>query len=185
MARADGRILRSDETTLTLAEVREFYALLKQGENDIHDLEMLRDIRIKIRGVLGEYYDRAEALMMQARLHVRNGMPGQIADLDYALAIEKLDSEEGSDYCADIPLKMAEYNWILARLKDRKNYSGDDRMADRILRIHDAVTNAKEFERRGGNIAVKGEPEPISGNGTGEITELRQRVQGTLAPAMD
>lgn len=161
MAKVDGRILRSDETSLTLADVRELYFLLKQGDNDIHDLEMLRDIRIKVKRALGRYYDDAEALMMTARLHMRNGMPAPIADLDYNLALEKLNDEAGNDYVEDIPLKMAEYNWILARLKDRKNYSAsDDRSADRILRIHDAVTNAKEFEYRNGAICVRGEPEP-------------------------
>lgn len=161
----DGRVLRSDNTTLLLCEVRELYKLLQQGDNDIHDIEKLRDIGKKIRGVLGTYYDNADNLLMEARAKMRSGIPAPLVDLEYNLKIEELDQIEGQDLAADVLLKMAEYNWILNRLKDRKGYSGDDRAIERALRIHDAVTNAKPFQYVGNDVWVKGEPEPSAGNG--------------------
>ena len=155
----DGKVLRSNETTLRLYELRELYRLLQQGENDFTDLEMLRDIGKKLKATMGSYYDQSQNLLMQARLKVSNGIPGPLADLEYSVKQEALDDEQGTEFASDVPLKMAEYNWILNRIKDKK-FSGEEKAAERALNILDAIRNAKGFQYVQGKIWVKDEPNP-------------------------
>jgi hypothetical protein len=167
----DGRVLRSDDTTLKFCEVKELYMLLKQGDNDIHDLEKLRDIGVKIRAALGSFYDRCEQLRLEARAAMRDGVPPEIADLNYNLKVEALDNSEGAEFVSDIRLKVSEWMWIKDRIKDRKNYSGQDEAVERMLRIHDVVENAKGYQDLSdGQIWVRGEPVPV------EVAREAQRI---------
>lgn len=157
---SDGKVLRSEDVSLTLREVRELFTMLKQGDNDIDDIEKISSIGKKIRAALGEYYEHADQLGIQSRGKLRGGMHPQMVDLEYNLALETLDESEGGEYVADIPLLMSEWQWAKDRLKDRNNYSGDDRAVERVLRIRDAVENAKNYQKFYDTIWVKGEPQP-------------------------
>lgn len=160
---SDGKVLRSDNVTLIMREVRELYMMIKSGNNDIDDVEKISSIGAKVRRALGEYYEHADQLSVQTRSKLRGGAHPQMVEMEFNLAIETLDETEGTDYVADIPLTIAEWQWIKDRMKDRRDYSGDDRAVERVLRIRDAVNEAKPFQKYiGDQIWVKGEPQPLA-----------------------
>lgn len=159
----DAKVLRSDETTLTQEELRILYSALESGENDIADLKKLTSVGNKIEASLGEYYTKVEAAIMAARSSVRSGVDPQKADAAVNLIVAGLDAQYGQALSEDVLLTTNEWQWLSDRWSKNNKFIGSKDIRIKILRIDEAVTNAKGVAFVGKNKAVwvQGEPEPF------------------------
>lgn len=163
---SDAKVIRSDETILTLQELRLLLSNLESGENTPRDLTTLTSISTKIDDALGEYGEKYYASISAARRKTRElTSQDSLQDIDRALGliIARLDDELGNDPAPDILFKISEWDWMKDRWEGNKKLSGDREMRVKLIRIYDALVNAKGVRFVGKNkIAwVKGEPEPI------------------------
>jgi hypothetical protein len=160
----DGRVIRSNETTLTLVEIRMLMANLESGENDVNDLRKLTSIANKIEEVLGEYGQRVEANLIDARKKLRessnNPEFANIVNAAVSAAIENLDETLGAELAPDIILSMTEWQWALDRWRRNSKFVGIKQIREKLLRIDDALANAKGIRLIGKSVWVKGEPAP-------------------------
>lgn len=153
----DGRVLRSDSVTLTKKELRIFYTTIEQSSNTGDDLEKLDAIAGKIEEVLGEYYELVEAEQTKARNQVIAGTPEPLVNVHMNLKIQELDNNMGIELAEDIILQMEEWFWLKERFNNRTDFVGTKEARKIILRIKDALNNAKGIRFVGKQIWVRGE----------------------------
>lgn len=162
----DARVLRSDENILTLCELRLLLTNLESGDHTTKDLLTLAEISSKIDDALGDYGERCYAAIMTARRKSRElNTPEALGMIDQALGItlSKLDDEFGEELAPDIMFKISEWEWMKDRWTSNKRLRGDREIRHKLIRINDALTNAKgvKFVGKDKLAWVKGEPEPI------------------------
>lgn len=162
----DARIIRSDEVTLTLQELRLLLSNLESSDNTTRDLVTLTAVSTKIDEALGSYGDKYYAAVSAARRKSRElDSQESLLAIDRALGIiiARLDEEFGDISAPDILFKSHELDWMKDRWESNKRLSGDREMRVKLMRIHDALVNSKGVKFVGKNKVawVKGEPEPI------------------------
>jgi hypothetical protein len=159
----DGKVLRSQENTLSLLDLRTLYQTLESGENSLDDVQRLADIGHKIEPVLGEYYERLYAAMLAARASVRQGADQDQANMALGIVSDKLDEEFDAEEAQvpDVFLTMNEWEWIADRWRGSKKFVGVREARERILRINDVVKNALGVKYINDRMWLENEPEPV------------------------
>lgn len=162
----DAKVLRSDETTLVLEELRILYNNLESGEHDSASLKKLTTVGDKLETAMGMYYQQCDAAILRVRAAVRSGADAQTAESAVILVLSTLDADQGQELAADVILTMNEWQWMMERWKDNKRFTGVKEIRLKLLRIEDAIVNAKgvKFINRGKHDSaawIEGEPEPM------------------------
>lgn len=158
----DAKVLRSNETTLVLQEIRILYANLESGDNDIQDLKKLTTIGTKLEECMGEYYEKIDGATTQARINVRSGADPNTTEQVLNLVIAQLDAMYGEGLADDVILTMSEWQWMRDRWKRNNKLIGQKEIRLKILRIDEALENAKGVQFVNKAAWVQGEPEPQS-----------------------
>lgn len=158
----DGKVLRSENTKLTLLELRMLYQVMEEGANTVDDVQRLTDIGHKIEPALGEYYERIYAAQLASRTQVREGASAEHATLAMNIIMDKLDSQYGNDPADDILLTNNEWEWMADRWRNNKQFSGSREAREHILRITDVVRNALGVKYVNKQAWVENDPEPTS-----------------------
>lgn len=164
----DARVLRSDDTTLTLSELRLLQGNLEAKENSIRDLRNLTELDIKLEEALGEYGQRVEAAIAAARRNARqNPDPELVAKIDGALnlLLANLDDTAGAELAPDVILKPSLLDWMRERFEAGTKFAGTKEIRLKLLRIADVLSNSKgvKFVGKDKRAWIEGEPEPMFG----------------------
>lgn len=161
----DARVLRSDETSLKLEELRMLYNNLESGEHDSASLRKLTSVGNKLEEALGDYYQKIDAAILEARRAVREGANAGITEAAVNLIINQLDAaqDQGQSLAPDIILQLNEWQWVMDRFRANKSFTGIKEIRIKWLRIEDAIVNAKGIKFMGSSKRawVEGEPEPM------------------------
>lgn len=160
----DARVLRSDETTLLLEEMRILYRNISAGESNMDDVKHLNRIWPKLEDAMGDFYVKVELAMGECKRAIVAGTSEAMANSVLNLLLNKLDaSPEGQELCPDVILPMLEWQWIMDRWRKNSKFANVDREAvTKLLRIEDVITNAKgvKFIGKEKRAWVRGEPNP-------------------------
>lgn len=162
----DARVLRSEDITLTLAELRLLQGNLESKENTVKDLRNLTELGNKIDEALGEYGERCDAAIAAARRHARENIdPESVAKIDAALnlTLAHLDDTLGAEYAGDVLLKPHLAEWARDRFEQGTKFTGNKEIRTKLLRIVDVLSNTKgvKFVGKPARAWVQGEPTPI------------------------
>lgn len=157
----DARVLRSIETTLRLEEVKLLYSNLESGKHDAQDLQKLTSIGEKLEEAMGAYYKQAEAVITQARINVlTTSVDPNATQQAVNIVLNQLDMTQGQSDASDIILTLPEWQWIMDRWRKNVDFSGIKEIRLKILRIQDAVENARGVRFIGSHVWIQGEPNP-------------------------
>lgn len=162
----DAKVLRSNETSLTLEELRLLYSNLEVGDNTVQDLRKLTNIGDKLEAALGDYYQRVDAAILESRRFAR-GPNANLETINNALnlIISQLDESLGQEFAPDVILTLPEWQWIMDRWKANSKFVGRKDIRVKLLRIDDAVTQAKGVRFTGHSMLIEDEPERLASGG--------------------
>lgn len=159
----DARVLRSDETSLLKDELHVLMNNITQGDNDFDDLRKLESIWTKFNNASSGYIEQADEVRDVFDTALRT-YDSQSPELRLAgKAIYDFAMSAGQEQFDDVILRMSEYEFIKTRWTKNTKLIASTDMRKKLLRIYDAVVNAKGVRFMGAakQAWVEGEPEPL------------------------
>lgn len=160
---SDGKVIRSDDTTLTCEELYMLKKNLSLGEHDMASLRKLQKVSDKIEEAIEPHADAIDHLTknVQDMLNTEGVNSTEFREANNALIAA--NKEASASIGGDVILTMTEYDWLKERWKANKNFVGNDEVRAKLFHIDDAVLEAKgvKFVGSSKKVWVEGEPQPM------------------------
>lgn len=159
----DAKVLRCDDVTLFLSEIRMLAKNMELGEHSVKDLRTLTSIGDKLDEALGELGAELDSAQKHLNEVIQDlggdSIEARDANKVFIKAAKRLDNE----IAPDVILTLAEADWIRERWDKNTKLVGEKETRAKILRIDDVVHNMKGVRFVGAAKAawIEGEPEPM------------------------
>lgn len=139
----DARVLRSDDTVLSVKQLRMLVANLETGEHNLGDLAKLQDIDDKITEILGEYSEELDRLTDASNDAFRTYGQDSMEFREAAIALSNYITDYGGAKAQDVIITTSEWDWIKTRWAGNTKLVGTRNVRGDILAVNDVVRHAK------------------------------------------